>query len=90
MNLPENLYLHVDTEIGELSIKDAQEIIFVLFRRGGNGDPVEWAMNVVLGTCKGLGITEAWSVDGEEMSLEEAISRWINRVPGGVVDGFLP
>ena len=90
MSLPENLYLYVDVDAGELSIRDAQDIIWVLFRRGGNGDPIEWATNVVLGTCKGLGVTEAWATTGEELDLADAIDRWIMRVPGGVVDGFLP
>ena len=88
MSLPEKLYLYVDAEAGELSIRDAQEIVWLLFRRGGNGDPVEWATNIVLGTCKGLGITEAWTANGFETGPEGAVAIWLERV--GVEDGFLP
>lgn len=86
--LPENLYLFVDPEAGELCIKDAQEIEWVLFRRGGNGDPVKWPVSVVLSTCHGLKVTEAYTVDGDAVDLDEAINLWFTRA--GVEDGFLP
>ena len=88
MNLPEDLHLHVNTDLGELCIKDAQEIEWVLFRRGGNGDPVEWATNIVKSVCRSFGIDEAWTIDGDDVELDKAINLWLTQ--STVEDGFLP
>lgn len=87
MSLPEKLYLCVDEDAKTLAIYDAQEIEWIVFRKGGLGDPVEWAQNTVERTCTALGIEEAWTSNGFQTGIDGALKLWLGE--DAVQDGFL-
>ena len=72
--LPEGLYLNM-TEDNELAVFDAQDVCWLIFQKGGEGDPIDWIKEVVMKTCKALGVEVAYDYSendlGDEVPLED-------------------
>lgn len=87
--LPEGLSIREG--IGaSLEIVDAQEIVWVDFgtvaRIADREDPIEWLVAVVECTCAGLGVTEAFDAEGEQVGIAELVERIFNEVEAAADD----
>lgn len=75
MNLPDGLHLGVNEE-GMLGILSGG-VTWVTFEDGGEGDPHEWAANIVLATCRALGVSRAIDFNGNIFDVETFASTYI-------------
>lgn len=65
MDIPEGMHLAFSPKgDGNPVITDAQDIIWIEFYPGGNGDPVNWRNSNIVATCKALDVDLAYSPDG--------------------------
>lgn len=80
MSYPEGLYLTISPS-DEPAIFDAQDVCWIEFTDGGHGDPTEWQANIVLDTCRALGVESAYDENGNERSIVEFLENYIGDVP---------
>ena len=76
MNLPEGLYLGMPPADDTLAVFDAQDIMWIDFYDGGNGDPYEWPKNIVRATCAALGVRTAIDEWGNECTVDELLEKF--------------
>jgi len=72
---PEGLALQL-TPDEKPGIFDAQDICWITFTDGGHGDPVKWQANIVLDTCRVLGVKYAFNEIGEEVTVGEFLEEY--------------
>jgi hypothetical protein len=77
-DLPEGLHLREGTERA-LEIVDAGEVVWIDFGRMARvldrEDSVDWITAVVTCACAGLGVTEAFNAEGEELSVKALVEQ---------------
>lgn len=74
-DFPEGLYLGL-TPDETPAIFDAQDVMWIEFTDGGHGDPVRWQSDIIIETCKALGVTEAFGEQGEPMWIDQFINEY--------------
>lgn len=79
MDYPEGLYLGF-TPYEVPAIFDAQDIAWVEFTDGGHGDPVRWQANIIIDTCKALGVEIAMSEEGDELTITEFLDHYLGEL----------
>jgi hypothetical protein len=77
VSLPEGLILTLDKDNDDkIVVQDAKEVTWLVFERGGAGDPFDWAEGIIAKTCESLGIETAFNEYGDQMTVEEFLKDW--------------
>lgn len=80
-SLPEGLHLTITPTQDSMGIFDAQDVMWVEFTDGGNGDPAEWAKTIIRKTCEALGVAVGIDEMGEVLdSVDEAIDQFFGDI----------
>ena len=74
--IPDGLTLHVLPGGEQLGLIDVQDVCHLIFTEGGNGDPIDWHIEIVRRTCEALDVTTAFDEFGEEMKLDDFLDDW--------------
>jgi hypothetical protein len=69
-----------------MSIHDAQDVEWVVFRFGGLGDPIDWRTSIVAAACEALGVTEAFDEDGADATVAQALELVAAAYPEGFTE----
>jgi hypothetical protein len=75
-NLPEGLFL--SWGMSGISIRDAQDVTWVVLQPGGFGDPPDWQKNIIQSICETLKVDVAISDEGDESSVEHFLNAGLN------------
>lgn len=77
MSLPEGLHLTYGISGNfEPEIIDGQDMTWVVFPDHDTEDPISWFTDIMLRTCRGLGVKDAINERGELLTVPEFIAEW--------------